>query len=113
MHELSITQSILEISLRHAAQANAIQIVDIFLVIGEYSSILDESVQFYWETIAQGTIAEHARLHFQRVPAEMTCLDCSFVFCPVEGAFICPQCLSPRVKISKGDEFRVESINIE
>lgn len=113
MHELAITQSILDISLRYAQKANAKQIVTIRLVIGKFSSIVDDSVQFYWDTIARGTIAEGAKLDFERIPAEMTCLECGFVFEPTDETFACPQCLSPKVKITRGDEFRVESIDIE
>jgi hydrogenase nickel incorporation protein HypA/HybF len=113
MHELAITQSILDISLRYAQKANAKRVASINLVIGKFSSIVDDSVQFYWDTIAKGTIAEGAILHFERIPAEMTCLDCGFIFEPTDETFACPQCLSPKVKITKGDEFRVESIDIE
>ena len=113
MHELAITQSILDISLRYAQKANAKRIVNIRLVIGKFSSIVDDSVQFYWDTIAKGTIAEGATLHFERIPAEMACLDCGFIFEPTDVTFACPKCLSPKVKITKGDEFRVESIDID
>jgi hydrogenase nickel incorporation protein HypA/HybF len=112
MHELAITQSILDISLRHAQKVSAKRIASIHLVIGKFSSIVDDSVQFYWDTIAKGTIAEGARLHFERIPAEMTCLDCGSTFEPADATFACPQCLSPKVKITKGEELRVESIDI-
>jgi hydrogenase nickel incorporation protein HypA/HybF len=113
MHELAVTQSILEISLRYAQKAEAKQIININLVIGKFSSIVDDSVQFYWDTISMGTIAERAILHFERFPGEMTCLDCGHSFEPTDETFTCPQCLSPRVKITRGEEFRVDSIDVE
>ncbi|MCJ7724498.1 MAG: hydrogenase maturation nickel metallochaperone HypA, partial [Anaerolineales bacterium] len=67
MHELSVTQSVLEIALRHARQNNARRITDLYLVIGELASIVDDSVQFYWDMISKDTIAEGARLHFKRL----------------------------------------------
>ena len=113
MHELAVTQSILDISLRHAQKVEAKRIVVINLVVGKFSSIVDDSVQFYWDMIAEGTIAQGARLHFERVPAEMKCLDCGHVFEPDDKTFACPECLSPRVRVTKGDELRVESIDVE
>ena len=113
MHELAVTQSILDISLRHAQKVDAKRIVSINLVMGRFSSIVDDSVQFYWDMIAEGTIAQGANLHFERIPAEMTCQDCGHVFEPTEETFACPSCLSPRVRLSRGDELRVESIDVE
>ncbi len=113
MHELAITQSILDISLRYAQQANAKRIIGIYLVIGKFSSIVDDSVQFYWDMIAKETIAEGATLYFERVAAEMVCLNCGSVFEPTDETFSCPHCLSPKVKVTKGDEMRVDSIEIE
>ena len=113
MHELAVTQSILEICLRHAEEANAAKITDINLIIGQFSSIVDDSVQFYWDMIADGTIAHGAALHFNRIPGEMTCRTCGHVFQPTDRTFECPACGSIAVRITKGEEFRVDSIDVE
>ena len=113
MHELPITQSILEIALRHAQQSGAKRVTDLYLLIGQLSYVVDDSVQFYWDMIAKDTIAEGATLHFQRVPAEFLCLDCNHRY-PVDGENLaCPDCGSTHVKVASGDEFRLESIDVE
>jgi hydrogenase nickel incorporation protein HypA/HybF len=113
MHELSVTENILEISLRHAKSANANHIDVLFLKIGEYSSIVDESVQFYWDIITKGTIAEGSKLQFTRIPAEFLCLDCNQEYLPRDGQYICPNCNSKNIKLIKGNEFYLESIDVE
>jgi hydrogenase nickel incorporation protein HypA/HybF len=113
MHELAVTQSILDISLRHAKDAGAKKITGINLVIGEFASIVDNSVQFYWEMLAEGTIAQGAHLHFDRIVGEMTCTNCKHSFHPNDTDFTCPNCESQFVQITKGDEFRVDSIDVE
>ena len=113
MHELAVTESILEIVLRHARQAEAAHVTDIYLVIGQLSSIMDDSVQFYWDIIAKDTAAEGARLHFERLPAEFLCLDCGKSYAPGEEILACPQCQSVRVKVVAGEEFQLDSIDIE
>ncbi|MGQ9889391.1 MAG: hydrogenase maturation nickel metallochaperone HypA [Aggregatilineales bacterium] len=114
MHELPVTQSVLDIVVRHAERAGAARVTDIRLVIGQLSSIVDDSVQFYWDMIAAGTIAEGARLHFQRVPAQMQCQACGASFALAASAdFTCPQCGSRSVRVTGGEEFYVESIDVE
>lgn len=113
MHELTVTESILEITLRHAKQAEAKRVIHLYLVIGQLSSIVDDSVQFYWDLIAKDTIAEGAQLHFRRVPAELMCLDCGNHYSPDGETLACPTCQSSHVRVSAGDEFRLESIDVE
>jgi hydrogenase nickel incorporation protein HypA/HybF len=110
MHELSVTQSLLDITLRHA---DGKRVTDIYLVMGQLSSFVDESVQFYWDMMSEGTLAEKARLHFQRIPAEMRCQDCDERFGIGREDFTCPKCGSAKVEVVAGDEFLIESIEVE
>ena len=113
MHELAVTQSILEIALRHAQQKGATRVTDLNLVIGQLASIVDDSVQFYWDFITKDTLAEGSRLHFKRIPAELQCRDCGHTYGPDGEVLACPRCRSTRVKVTAGEEFRLESIDIE
>jgi hydrogenase nickel incorporation protein HypA/HybF len=113
LHELAVTESVLEIAQRHAREAGASRITDIYLVIGRLSSVVDESVQFYWDIISEGTPAQGARLHLRRVPVEMTCLDCELTYRPAEGELICPRCDGARVRVVTGDEFHLEAIDVD
>ena len=113
MHELPITESILEIALRHAASAGARKVTGIYLVIGALSSFVDESIQFYWEMIGKDTIAEEAKLYFKRLPTRMQCLECGREYTPQGADMKCPECQSARLKIVQGDEFYVEAIDVE
>ena len=113
VHELSITDQLLQLALRHAEDAGASKIVRLHLVIGEFSSVVDESLQFYWDMMAENTIADHAELCFKRIPGEMTCADCghTFLFAEFEGQ--CSSCGGLNAQISDGKQFRLESIEIE
>ena len=113
MHELPITESILEIAIRHAEKAGAKRITDIHLVIGQLSSIVDESVSFYWDIISKDTIAEGAELHFRRVQIQMLCLDCNQRYHPGKGDLACPSCQSSKVKVIAGEEFSLEAIEVD
>jgi hydrogenase nickel incorporation protein HypA/HybF len=111
MHELSITEHLLEITLRHAAEAGAERVTDLHLVVGELSSIVDDSVQFYWDIISEGTTAAGARLHFRRVAAELVCQSCGARYSPRE-ALPCPACGSDRIRVVAGEEFYLDAIDV-
>lgn len=113
MHELSVTESILEIANRHAAQASARRVTDIYLVIGNLTSLVDDSIQFYWDMISQGTLSEGATLHFQRVRARMHCQDCGNDYEMDSKLQPCPNCGSFSFHVQAGEEFYMDSIEIE
>jgi hydrogenase nickel incorporation protein HypA/HybF len=113
MHELAVTESILNIALKHANQAEARRVTDLHLVIGRLSSIVDDSVQFYWEIVTAGTLCEGSALHFERIPAQMSCLNCDQNY-TLDGELTpCPACGSMQVKVISGDQFYLDSIEIE
>jgi len=113
MHELSVTESILEITLRYAEQAGAQRVTDLNIVVGQLASIVDDSVQFYWDIVSQTTLAEGAKLHFRRIPAELECLDCGNRYAPQGEDFACPACKSLRARVAGGEEFYLDSIEVE
>ncbi|MFN2114197.1 MAG: hydrogenase maturation nickel metallochaperone HypA [Anaerolineae bacterium] len=113
MHELAVTQGLLELALRHADEAGGGRITDLYLVIGRLSSVVDDSVQFYWDVISEGTAAEGAELHFRRVPVEMRCLACSLDYRPDGEDLACPECNGLAVRVVSGDEFRLEALDLD
>lgn len=113
MHELSVTESLLKIALKHAEKANAKRVTDLNIVIGDLASMVDDSIQFYWEIIAKGTIAEQAKLNFRRLPAQLQCMTCSETYHPTDRELACPKCNGINVKIITGEEFALESIDVE
>jgi len=114
MHELAITQRIAEIAIRHAEENNAAHITDLYLVLGDLSSVVDDSVQFYWDIVTEGTLCEGATLHFKRIPAKLRCRECGHSYTLSDGKLsFCPQCESANVEVFQGKEFRLESIEIE
>jgi hydrogenase nickel incorporation protein HypA/HybF len=113
MHEMGITQSLLDMSVGKAREAGASAVKRINLVIGDMSSVLDDSVQFYFDFISQGTIAEGAKLIFKRIPIKARCRQCGAEFSPGADSWKCPQCQDLGIEIIAGSEFYMESIEVE
>jgi len=114
MHELSVTQSILDIALRHAEQAGAERITAVNLVIGGLTGFVDDSIQFYFDFLTKETPAQGAQLNFERIEARVRCNDCAAEYAPPDSRlWACPQCESLGGEIIAGREFSVASIEIE
>ena len=110
MHELPITESILKIA---TEAAGGRQITQIHLSIGDMASIVDDSVQFYFDILSKGTPAEGATLFFSRQAAVATCKTCGHSYTPqIPLAPACPQCQSPSIAITGGREMRVDFIEV-
>ena len=113
MHELAVTENILQIAVQHAAQDNAMRVTTLHLVIGQLSSIVDDSVQFYWDMISAGTMCEGAQLRFERRPALLKCRDCDQAYALNGELTDCPNCHSARVEVVAGEELYLDSIEVE
>ncbi len=113
MHELSVTQGMLDIVLKKAEEAQASRITRVNLVIGEMSGLVDDCVQFYFDFLSQDSIASGAKLSFKRIPMRVRCRQCDFSFSPDKMLWSCPQCDAWDVEITAGKEFYVDSLEVE
>ena len=110
MHELSLTRNLLDHALKNA---NSKQIVRVNLLIGPFSEERQESIRFYWRDLAKGSFGEGAALHFEQLPVEIKCLNCAGTFCLDEETSICEFCYGERLPLSKGEDVRLESIEVK
>ena len=113
MHESAIVESLLRVVLKHAQAADAARVLGVNLVLGQFSHESDEAIQFYWDTLSEGTLAQGAVLHFECEPVEMQCGNCGLVFSLADHPADCPACLSQRVNPVHGNQVRVDSIEVE
>ena len=112
MHELAVTEDILHIAIEEGEAHQAKRITDIYMTIGRLSSLVDDSIQFYWDHISQGTLCEGAVLHFNRPPAIFKCNKCGQEFEILEDLLPCPACKSFDLDILSGNEMQVDNIEI-
>ncbi len=112
MHEMAVTEDILRIVKDYAERGGAARVTDIYLVIGELSSFVDDSIQFYFDLLTPNTIAAGATLHFERVKTRFRCRKCGQEFEPDGQDWRCPSCHALGGDVIAGKEFYVESIEI-
>ena len=113
MHELAITQSMLDLVLEEAKKAGATRVDRVNLVVGDMSGVVGESVEFYFGFLAKETIAREAVLSFRNVPTQARCHTCGEVSALGVQDWSCPACGNGSMEIVTGNELYVESIEVE
>ena len=113
MHELSITQSIVNIAVDTAKEHGVQKVHSIRVRIGEYSGIVSQCVQQYFDILSKGTAAEGAVLDMKRIPITMRCKVCGAENEIDKFNIRCPDCGSTDLKLLTGHEFYVESMEVD
>jgi hydrogenase nickel incorporation protein HypA/HybF len=113
MHELSIMQSALSLALDQARQAGAARVHTIRLRIGALSGVVPEALEFAFEALTPGTLAEGAELAVERVPARFWCAMCMREFQSDDMFAECPDCHSLSGELRAGREMELASLEID
>lgn len=113
MHELSITQSIVNIAVDTAREHNVRKVNEIRIRIGEYSGVVSQCVQQYFDILSKGTAAEGAVLKMSTIPITMRCKQCGAENEIDKFNIRCPDCGSTDLKLLTGHEFYVESLEVD
>lgn len=113
MHELSIMMEAVRMAVESAQSAGAQRITGVKLRIGELSGVVAESMQFAWEAVREGTMAEAALLEIQAVPAAGWCKFCQREFEVLDWLSECPRCHNPASELRRGREIEIAAVEVE
>ncbi len=113
MHEMSLTESIVEIALEEARRHGARKVTRVFLDIGALSCVEPEALQFCFTAVSSGTPAEGARLEIERIGGAGWCLDCGKSVAISERFGACPDCGGFRVQMTAGDELKIREMEVD
>ena len=112
MHEVGIMENTLAIALKQAAQERASQIHRLTMRIGPLSGVVPEALEFAFDVLTRGTIAEGATLEVERVPIICFCSACRLEFQPSDLFCECPQCHAPSIEVRQGRELELASVEV-
>ena len=100
MHELGITQGIIDRAREAAAANGARRVAGLYLVMTPAADFTQDSIEMYFEMLAgEDELFRGATLHFEHRPVAATCLSCSDEFSTDAPHPICPQCGSLLVQL--------------
>lgn len=113
MHELAITQSILDIAKKVADEHGAKKVKSVRIMLGEYSGVVPQCIQDYFDVISKDTVVEGAFLDIRRLPVIIHCSSCQKESRIDRRHVACPVCGSTDLKLIQGREFYIESLEVE
>jgi hydrogenase nickel incorporation protein HypA/HybF len=109
MHELAITQSIVETIVERTERA---RVTAVHVIIGKVSGVVPEAVRFCFEIVAAGSPVEGARLEIDEPPGRARCRACAAEF-EAEGLIVLCPCGCVDVEVLGGDELLIRSVEVE
>jgi hydrogenase nickel incorporation protein HypA/HybF len=113
MHELGLTQHLVEIAERAARENNARQVRSVTVEIGALAGVVPESVEFCFEACSRGTLLEGSRLEIIRIPGRGRCYDCENE-CDLDTYTVsCPDCGGFSLERLQGEELRVIEVEVD
>jgi hydrogenase nickel incorporation protein HypA/HybF len=113
MHEMSMLESIIEsVETEHRKRPFG-RVRMIRLTLGALAAAEAESLRFCFAIIAEGSVAEGARLDIDTVRGEGWCADCAASVALTERYAPCPVCGGARLRLTAGEELQLTEIEVE
>ena len=112
MHEVSLMQRVVEIAEEAARQNEATQIHRLGLRIGPLLGVVPEALEFAFDVVTRGTMAEAAKLEVQYLPLRADCLSCKQAFEPPGFDLTCPHCGSLQTQVEGGREMELTTLEV-
>lgn len=108
MHELSITQSVVDTIIEEMDGAT---VCGVCLEIGKLSGVVPDSLRFCFEIVCDGTVLDGAKLDIVEPPGHALCRDCGSEFDLDDMILLCP-CGSANVRVLTGRELKIKSVEV-
>lgn len=108
MHEMAITQSVVDAVCEHAAGR---RVHSVKLEVGALCAVVPDAMTFCFELATEGTTAEGASLEVDMRPGEGRCRTCDTSFELNDLILLCP-CGSADVDVVAGRDLKILSMEV-
>jgi hydrogenase nickel incorporation protein HypA/HybF len=113
MHEMAISESILDILQTEARRQHYARVKRVRLEIGPLSGIETEALRFTFDVVTKGTLAADAVLEIIATQAQAWCLPCGKNV-PIAARYdACPDCGGHQLQVTTGDEMRIKDLEVD
>ena len=112
MHELPVTQSIVESVIEEMNRLGLERVGAVHLKLGRMTTFVPDCIKFYYEALTVGTRLEGSELVIEEINVAGRCNNCGRELTFDEPFFICPECGSVDVEITSGRELMIDSLDV-
>ena len=108
MHELGITQNIVNIVSEHAGDARVSRVL---LEIGQLSMVVPDAIRFCFDIVSKDTMLEGAELQINEIAGRARCNACACEFA-IDQPFGRCHCGSTNIRCIAGEELKIKEMEI-
>ena len=113
MHEMSLCEGVLQIIESEGKNQNFSKVKRVILDVGVLSGVEIPALEFAFEVVMRGSVAEHATLEINELEAQAWCMQCAEAITVKQRYDACPKCGSYQLQISSGDEMRIKELEVD
>jgi hydrogenase nickel incorporation protein HypA/HybF len=110
MHEMSLCEAIASSVSKLAEDAT---VTTVSIRVGHFRQVVPDALEFCWEMLTEGSNLGGSKLVIEQVPAVIECEECGAETTLDMPILMCGQCETTKVNLISGEEFRIESFDIE
>jgi hydrogenase nickel incorporation protein HypA/HybF len=113
MHELALSQSIVDLLVECARKEGVHAVTRVVLEVGVAAGVEPDALRFCFDIVAADTLAQGAELAIETITLQARCRNCACEFEPAGLVSSCPRCGSYAPHLLRGRELRVKSFDAE
>lgn len=113
MHEMALTEGVIRVIEEQAKISAYSTVRTVWLEIGELSHVDPHAMEFCYQAVARGTIAEGSRLEIIRTPGAAWCMPCGRSVRIVQRFDPCPLCGGHQLTVTAGEEMRIKELEVD
>jgi hydrogenase nickel incorporation protein HypA/HybF len=112
MHEVALAEGVLRIVMDAARSSAATRVHTVWLELGALAHVEPDALEFCFDAVTRGSVAEGARLEIARTAGTAWCMPCGTRVPLARLGDACPACGSYQLQVLEGDAMRVKEIGI-
>lgn len=112
MHEMAISESIVQIIEEQAEAQNFSGVKTVWLEIGRFAGIELEALRFTFEIVSRNSVAEGSCLEIIEIPGTAWCMECGKNVDIQQRFDPCPECGGFQLQVSGGDGMRIKELEV-